>query len=113
MVDTRPDVGDLPIGYFGASTGAAAALRTARRPDTDVGAVVSRGGRIDLAGESANALDTPCLFIVGGDDTEVLERNEATFEKLDCTKSLEVVEGAGELATVADLADDWFRRHLD
>lgn len=110
----------LRRGYFGASTGAAAALRAAVRDDTDVGAVVSRGGRVDMASQVADEVDAPCLFIVGSEDTDVLELNEEVLSKLTCEKRLEVIEGAGhlfegpgELDRVAALAADWFGEHLE
>ena len=109
----------LPVGYFGASTGAAAAMRAASERDIDVDAVVSRGGRVDMAGETATELDVPCLFIVGGEDHDVLELNEETLAKLPGEKELAIVEGAGhlfegpgQLEEVAALAGDWFVEHL-
>ena len=113
----RPDVGDLPIGVFGASTGAAAALNAGRlRPDR-VRAVVSRGGRVDLAGDLAGT-PVPSLLIVGGDDPEVLRLNRQAAELLP-QAAVEVVpgaghlfEGPGELERVTELAAAWFLRHL-
>jgi putative phosphoribosyl transferase len=112
------DLASLPIGYFGASTGAAAALvAAAERPDT--GAVVSRGGRPDLAGEALGRVRAPTLLIVGGRDTTVLELNEAALNELEAEAELTVVPGAthlfeelGALEEVARLARDWFARHL-
>jgi pimeloyl-ACP methyl ester carboxylesterase len=109
----------LRIGYFGASTGAAAALvAAAKRPDL-VDAVVSRGGRPDLAGPSLPQVRAPTLLIVGGDDVPVIELNRAAFEQLRCEKRLVIVPGAnhlfeepGALDEVARLARDWFERHL-
>jgi dienelactone hydrolase len=110
----------LRRGYFGASTGAAAALiAAAERPD-EVGAVVSRGGRPDLADAGVlSRVRAPCLFIVGGDDAEVLELNRAAFAQLTCTSAFEMVPGAshlfeepGTLEEVARLARDWFVRWL-
>ena len=105
----------LNVGYFGASTGAAAALRAAATIDTDIDAVVSRGGRVDLAAEALPQVETPTLLIIGGDDDTVLERNRDAYDELDCTKELEIIEGAGhlfegpgELDEVADVATDWF-----
>jgi alpha-beta hydrolase superfamily lysophospholipase len=110
---------DLRPGYFGSSTGAAAALRAAARPGSDVGAVVSRGGRVDLASAVLSDVGAPTRLIVGGADTQVLELNRQAFEQLTCEKELSVVEGAGhlfegagELEEVATLAADWFERHL-
>ena len=107
-----------PVGYFGASTGAAAALRAAaRRPGT--GAVVSRGGRVDMAGAALDEVTAPTLFVVGGDDEDVLELNREAYDRLACEKRLDVIEGAGhlfegpgELERVADAAADWFARYL-
>lgn len=106
---------DLRVGYFGSSTGAAAALRAAARLDDDVDAVVSRGGRVDLATESLSEVRAPTLFVVGGADTQVLALNRDAHERLDCEKAVRVVAGAGhlfegdgELETVADAAADWF-----
>jgi len=110
----------LPFGYFGASTGAAAALvAAAARPD-DVGAVVSRGGRPDLAGDAAlGAVRAPTLLIVGGADEEVLELNRRALARMHAPARLEVVRGAthlfeehGALDEVARLAASWFLRHL-
>jgi putative phosphoribosyl transferase len=108
----------LSLGFFGASTGAAAALvaAAARR---DVRAVVSRGGRPDLAGEALARVTAPTLLIVGGNDPEVLALNRAACDHLICEHRLEVVPGAshlfeepGTLETVVDLARGWFLRHL-
>jgi putative phosphoribosyl transferase len=109
----------LPIGYFGASTGGGAALvAAARRPDT-VAAVVSRGGRPDLAGDSLPLVRAPTLLIVGARDHQVLRLNEAAMRRMRSEVGLEVVPGAthlfeeaGALETVARLARDWFRLHL-
>ncbi|GGN39811.1 putative phosphoribosyl transferase [Streptomyces kronopolitis] len=109
----------LPIGYFGASTGAAAALRAAADPGADVGAVVSRGGRPDLAGTGLPGVRAPTLLIVGGDDTMVIDLNRAAQAALRCENRLEIVPGAthlfeepGALQEVSELARDWFLRHL-
>src|SRR4030081_2561550 len=114
-----PDATHLPIGYFGASTGAAAALAAAAvRPDA-VGAVVSRGGRPDLAGSALMHVRAPTLLIVGGNDGQVLQLNRAALAELRCEKQLMIVPGAthlfdepGALDEVARLARDWFHRHL-
>ncbi|KOU32636.1 phosphoribosyl transferase [Streptomyces sp. WM6373] len=110
----------LPIGYFGASTGAAAALWAAAAADADVGAVVSRGGRPDLAGARLADVRAPTLLVVGGDDTTVLDLNRRAQRELRCENRLEVVEGAthlfeeaGALEEVAALARAWFARHLE
>ena len=110
----------LPIGYFGASTGAAAALAAAAELGTGVGAVVSRGGRPDLAGAAAlSRVRAPTLLIVGGWDTEVIALNREAYARLACEKSLHIVPGAthlfeepGTLEQVAAAATDWFRRWL-
>lgn len=109
----------LRLGLFGASTGAAAALITASSRPADIGAVVSRGGRVDLAGESLERVQAPSLFIVGGADIEVLELNRQASGQLHCKHELAVVPGAthlfeepGKMEEVARLAGDWFRRHL-
>ncbi|WP_405425049.1 phosphoribosyltransferase family protein [Streptomyces erythrochromogenes] len=109
----------LPIGYFGASTGAAAALWAASAADADIGAVVSRGGRPDLAGPRLAAVRAPTLLVVGGRDTTVLDLNRAAQRELRCANRLEVVPGAthlfeepGALEQVSALARAWFARHL-
>ena len=114
-----PDTKHLRIGYFGASTGAAAALAAAAvRPDV-VGAVVSRGGRPDLAGAALTRVKAPTLLIVGEDDIQVIELNRQALAQLRCEKQLVIVPGAthlfeepGALDVVAQLARDWFQRHL-
>jgi len=114
-VDTR----HLSIGYFGASTGAAAALvAAAERPEV-VHAVVSRGGRPDLAGAALPRVRAPTLLIVGGDDVQVIELNRAALALLRCEKQLVIIPGAshlfeepGALDEVARLAREWFRQHL-
>lgn len=109
----------LPIGYFGASTGAAAALVAAAEGHADVAAVVSRGGRPDLARGALGRVKAPTLLIVGGDDPEVLELNRAAQRALRCESKLAVVPGAshlfeepGTLETVVDLATGWFLDHF-
>lgn len=109
----------LPVGLFGASTGAAAALVAAAERPHSVAAVVSRGGRPDLAGVALWAVHQPTLLIVGGRDPVVVELNRAAIEKLAGEKRLEIVPGAshlfeepGALEQVARLAGDWFARHL-
>ncbi|APX97836.1 dienelactone hydrolase family protein [Natronorubrum daqingense] len=116
----RPEASGRSLGYFGSSTGAAAAMRGAARRETDIDAVVSRGGRVDLAAEVADELTAPTLLIVGGDDDSVLELNRGVFEAFTAEADLRVVEGAGhlfegegELEAVADHAADWFVRHLE
>jgi putative phosphoribosyl transferase len=110
----------LPLGYFGASTGAAAALQAASAVGTEIRAVVSRGGRPDLAGHLDLArVQSPTLLIVGGHDTEVLELNRDACARLNCDKELSIVPGAthlfeepGTLEEVARQAATWFRRYL-
>lgn len=115
----RADTSDQQVGYFGSSTGAAAALRGAARPATGINAVVSRGGRVDMASEVLDRVDAPTLFIVGGNDETVLELNQEVYEQLPCKRELHVVEGAGhlfegpgELEEVTDVAADWFETYL-
>jgi pimeloyl-ACP methyl ester carboxylesterase len=110
---------NLGLGYFGASTGGAAALRAAAALEATIGAVVSRGGRPDLAGEALAHVRAPTLLIVGERDEEVLRLNESAYERLRCEKSLAVVQRAthlfqepGTLEEVARLAAEWFRKHL-
>jgi dienelactone hydrolase len=114
-VDDRADVGDLPIGYFGSSTGAAAALRAAAERPEGVGAVVSRGGRVDMASDVFDAVQAPTRLVVGGADTQVLEWNRDAADRLACETAVTVVEGAGhlfegpgELDAVAEYASEWF-----
>jgi dienelactone hydrolase len=109
----------LRVGYFGASTGAAAALVAAAQPDADIGAVVSRGGRPDLAGHALSRVRAPTLLIVGGADEPVIPLNEEAYEKLHGVKRLEIVPGAthlfeepGTLEMVAELAARWFAEYL-
>jgi pimeloyl-ACP methyl ester carboxylesterase len=109
----------LRLGYFGASTGAAAALVAAAERPKVVGAVVSRGGRPDLAGPTLARVQAPTLLIIGGNDFEVIDLNRAAFAQLRCEKQLVIVPGAthlfeepGTLDEVARLARDWFERHL-
>ena len=115
----RSDLGDLSVGCFGASTGAAAALiAAAERPDA-VCAVVSRGGRPDLAGEALPRVKAPTLLVVGGDDEPVIELNRAAMRKMQAHVELEIVPGAthlfeepGTLEQVEELAARWFTRYL-
>jgi putative phosphoribosyl transferase len=115
----RADTRYLPIGYFGASTGAADALVAAtKRPDV-IGAIVSRGGRPDLAGPALPRVRAPTLLIVGGNDVQVIELNRIALPQLGGEKQLVIVPGAthlfeepGALDEVARLARDWFERHL-
>jgi len=110
---------DLRIGYFGSSTGGGAALVAAAELPQDVGAVVSRGGRPDLAGDALPKVQAPTLLIVGGNDDIVIELNEMARDQMRCEVKLEIVAGAthlfeepGALEKVANLASDWFNAHL-
>ena len=114
-----PAFRDLPLGLFGASTGAAAALIAAANRPRDVAAVVSRGGRPDLAWEALPRVLAPTLLIVGGDDEPVLQWNRNSYDRLTCEKSLVVIPGAthlfpepGAYEQVAEQAAEWFVRHL-
>jgi len=116
---TEPALSALPCGLFGASTGAAAALLAAAELPAAVHAVVSRGGRPDLAGSALPLVQAPTLLIVGGADTEVLQLNLGALARLRCTKQLDVVPNAthlfeepGTLEQVAERASDWFAAHL-
>jgi putative phosphoribosyl transferase len=118
-VSERPDLQKLRLGYFGASNGAAAALVAAASPHHEIGAVVSRGGRPDLAGTKLLEVRAPTLLIVGGRDSEVLKLNSSAMLRMTCERQLEVVEGAGHLfeepgalERVAGLATAWFERYL-
>jgi putative phosphoribosyl transferase len=114
-----PETANLPIGYFGASTGAGAALVAASAPRNPVRAVVSRGGRPDLAGDALPRVVAPALLIVGSLDGQVIELNRMAYDRLRATKELVIIEGAGHLfeepGTLAEVerhAAAWFRRHL-
>jgi len=114
-----PRIHHLPVGLFGASSGAGAALVAAAERPQAVKAVVSRGGRPDLAGEALRRVQAPTLLIVGSRDTAVIEMNRQAFEQLRCVKDLVIVPGAshlfeepGALEEVATLAAAWFTRHL-
>jgi pimeloyl-ACP methyl ester carboxylesterase len=109
----------LRVGYFGASTGAAAALIAATTPDLEIGAIVSRGGRPDLAGDALGKVHAPTLLIVGGADEQVIPLNEQAYARLGGVKRLEIVpeathlfEEPGTLDAVADLAAHWFAQYL-
>jgi pimeloyl-ACP methyl ester carboxylesterase len=115
----QPVTRDLPVGLFGASTGAAAALIAAAARPQVVRAVVSRGGRPDLAGPALASVQAPTLLIVGGSDAPVIDLNEQALEELSCAKALAIVPGAthlfeepGTLEQVAAQARDWFVRYL-
>ncbi|HUK67929.1 MAG TPA: phosphoribosyltransferase family protein [Streptosporangiaceae bacterium] len=116
---SRPGAAGLPVGYFGASTGAAAALWAAAQPGADISAVVSRGGRPDLARPCLASVRAPTLLIVGGRDDVVLDLNRQAQAELRCENHLAVIPGAthlfeepGTLAAAAELARDWFTSHL-
>ncbi len=118
-LEGRSAVRELPLGYFAASTGAAAALIAAARRPRTISAVVSRGGRPDLAREALDRVQAPTLFIVGGEDSTVLELNEDALARIPAQKHLVVVPGAthsfdepGALFEVGRLASDWFLEHL-
>ncbi|HXZ67539.1 MAG TPA: hypothetical protein VEH07_03025 [Alphaproteobacteria bacterium] len=115
----RPELSALPRGYFGASTGAAAALVAAARQGRQVSAVVSRGGRPDLAGDFLAKVTAPTLLIVGGRDPDVLALNKSAYDELTCLKALEVVPGAthlfeerGALESLTEMAGVWFAKYL-
>jgi len=115
----QPEVKDFKIGYIGSSTGAAAALVAAANNKKAVKAVVSRGGRPDLAGDSLPLVAAPTLLIVGSNDFQVLELNKEALAELQAEKKLEIVPGAthlfeepGTLEEAARLAKDWFVQHL-
>jgi dienelactone hydrolase len=118
-INQRSDLSGLPLGFFGASTGAAAALVAAAHLGERVAAVVSRGGRPDLAQRALDAVRAPVLLIVGGQDVEVLALNERALARLRGEKSLAIVPGAthlfpesGALEAVVRYAAEWFTRHL-
>ncbi|WP_244871413.1 dienelactone hydrolase family protein [Catellatospora sp. IY07-71] len=118
-VRDRPDTAQLPVGLFGASTGAAAALWAAAEPDAGIAAVVSRGGRPDLAAPRLSLVQAPTLLVVGALDTAVRQLNQAAAAMLRCEHRLSVVPGAthlfeepGTLQAAAELARDWFTSHL-
>ena len=115
----RKELRNLPIGYFGASTGAAAALVAAAELGSGVAAVVSRGGRPDLAASALPRVTSPTLLIVGGNDPEVLLLNRQAYAAMSCEKSIEIVPGAthlfeesGALDAVVRHAERWFDRHF-
>ncbi len=119
-VTDRPELRELPIGYFGASTGAASALQAAAKLGRKVHTVVSRGGRVDLASDVLGMVEAATLLIVGGNDFFTLTANREALAKLRCEKDLQVVKGAthlfeepGALEKVADLAANWFIRKMD
>lgn len=114
-----PETAHLSVGYFGASTGAGAALYAAAAPRVPVAAVVSRGGRPDLAGDALPRVSAPTLLLVGSLDTQVIQLNRQAYDRLSARKELVIVEGAGHLfeegntlAEVERHAARWFRDHL-
>ncbi len=118
-VRDQPALRKLPLGYFGASTGAAAALIAAAARGDEIKAVVSRGGRPDLAMSALPAVTAPTLLIVGGYDAPVIEMNEAAYRALGCVRAMRIIPGAthlfeepGTLGQVAEAAAEWFARHL-
>jgi putative phosphoribosyl transferase len=115
----QPHTKNLGIGYFGASTGAAAALQAAAVLGTDIGAVVSRGGRPDLARSALDRVQAPTLLIVGGEDHLVIDLNQQAYVRLRGEKQLVIIPGAthlfeepGTLSEVARLTSQWFKQHL-
>ena len=115
----QDEIRGLALGYFGSSTGAAAALVAAAETPQNVSAIVSRGGRPDLAGPALSQVQAPTLLIVGGDDEPVIDLNRQALARLSGEKDLQIVPGAthlfeepGALETVSNMALDWFRRHL-
>ena len=110
---------DISVGYFGSSTGAAAALVAAAEMPENISVVVSRGGRPDLAGDALERVRASTLLIVGGKDTAVISLNEEAYGRLECQKALRIVPGAthlfeepGTLETVARMASEWFAGHF-
>jgi putative phosphoribosyl transferase len=116
---TQPQLRGLPVGLFGASTGAAAALITAADLKRPIAAVVSRGGRPDLAEDALNKVEAPTLLIVGGEDRTVLDLNGRAAKRMHCLNRLHIIPGAthlfeepGALEQVAAVAGDWFTQHM-
>jgi len=115
----QPETRALKLGLFGASTGGGAALVAAARVPERIAAIVSRGGRPDLAGPALPAVQAPTLLIVGGDDAPVIEMNRAAYEQMVCERRMVIVPGAshlfeepGKIEEVARLAAEWFTEHL-
>ena len=118
-IKEQSETKELKLGYFGASTGAAAALKAAADYGTKIAAVVSRGGRPDMAEDALEKVQSPTLLIVGGNDDVVIELNQQAFERLQCKKELKIIPGAthlfeepGKLEEVARLATEWFKTLL-
>ena len=119
QLEVDPKTASLRKGFFGASTGAASALMAAAELKNTIKAIVSRGGRVDMAQERLAEITAPTLFIVGGDDDGVLQLNERAYTMLTCEKQLEIVPGAthlfeepGTLEEVARLSSNWFSKYL-
>lgn len=118
-MDINPYTDALMVALVGSSTGAAAALKTVAKADNKIGAIVSRGGRPDMAMDVLAQIKVPVLLIVGGEDQEELKMNQDAFEKLNTTKELKVIEGAthlfeeeGKLEEVAHITRDWLLYHI-
>jgi len=118
-IKKQPNTKKMPLGYFGASTGAAAALIAAAEIGPSIKAVVSRGGRPDLAGNALPKVKSSTLLIVGGDDTVVIGLNQNAYDQMVCKKELAIVPGAthlfeepGTLEKAAELAAKWFKKYL-
>lgn len=118
-INTHENMAQLPIGYFGASTGAAAALVAASTMGAEITAVVSRGGRVDLAGNELRNVKAPTLMIVGSADDVVLDLNNQAQKQMRCENELIIISGAthlfeepGTLDQVSEAAADWFRKYL-
>ena len=118
-IKREPDTSHLKVGYFGSSTGGGAGLVAAAAVGEEIGAVVSRGGRPDLAGDALPNVKSATLLIVGGLDSPVIRMNEDAYHQLSCEKELKIIPGAthlfeepGTLEEVAHLAAEWFQRHL-
>ena len=118
-LESNPRSTGLKLGYFGASTGAAAALKAAAIPEVDIKAIVSRGGRPDLAGDALERVAAPTLLIVGGHDYQVIELNQMAYDRIRVEKEIKIIprathlfEEPGTLEEVARVASDWFRKHL-
>ena len=118
-VKKQTETKNLNVGYFGSSTGAAAAIIGAADIGPEIKAVVSRGGRPDLAGEALSEIQSPTLFMVGGDDFGVIELNQESYDLMKCKKQLKIIPGAthlfeepGTLEKVAHLAAEWFKKYL-
>ena len=116
----NPATHRLNIGYFGASTGSAAALIAASEQPDSISAIVSRGGRPDLAGTALTRVQSPTLFVVGGNDPIVIDLNQDAFKRISAEKQLKIIPGAthlfeepGTLEQVANLASQWFQRYLN